>query len=210
MLTVHHLGVSQSDRIVWLCEELGLTYELSRYNRDPETRLAPAEYRALHPAGTAPIITDGDVTLAESGAIIDYLIERYGEGRLKVRPTDPAYSDFLFWYHYAGASFMPRNMMEMVGLGLGGGDAAAMLGERSIASWAMAENRLSKVPYFGGEAFSAADIMMVFALTTMRLFAPRDISAYPNIRAYLQRIGERPAYRAAMEKADPGMPLQLG
>ena len=104
---------------------------------------------------------------------------------------------------------MPRGMMEMVALRTGGPDAGAMLGKSSAASWAMVEERLGEVPYFGGDAFSAADIMMIFALSTMRLFVPRDIAGNSNIRAYLQRIGERPAYRAAMEKADPGMPLQL-
>ena len=167
---------------VWLCEELGIDYALKRYERDPETRMAPAEYRALHPAGTAPVITDDDVTLAESGAIIEYLIERHGRGRLKVPPTDAAYPDYLFWFHYAGASFMPRGMME---LRTGGPDAGAMLGKRSAASWAMVEERLGEVPYFGGDAFSAADIMMMFALSTMRLFVPRDITGKPNIRAYL-------------------------
>jgi glutathione S-transferase len=210
MLTIHHLGVSQSDRIVWLAEELGLAYELKRYERDPQTRMAPAEYRALHPAGTAPVITDGDVTLAESGAIVEYLIEKYGQGRLKLTLSDSAYPDYLFWFHYAGASFMPRGMMEMVALRTGGPEAAVMLGQRSAASWTMAEVQLGKGPYLAGQAFTAADIMLVFALSTMRMFVPRDISGYPNIRAYLQRIGDRPAYRAAMAKADPDLPLQLG
>ena len=209
MLTVHHLGVSQSDRIVWLCEELGIAYELKRYERDPATRMAPAAYRALHPAGTAPIITDGDVTLAESGAIVEYIMEKYGQGRLKLTPNDPGFPDYLFWFHYAGASFMPRGMMEMVALRTGGPEAAAMLGQRSAAAWAMAEERLGKVPYFAGDALTAADIMLVFALSTMRLYTPRDLAPYPNIRAYLQRIGERPAYRAAMAKADPDLPLHL-
>lgn len=209
MLTIHHLGISQSDRIVWLCEELGLAYDLKRYERDPETRMAPEEYRALHPAGTAPVITDGDVVLAESGAIVEYIIEKYGQGRLKLAATDPGFSDYLFWFHYAGASFMPRGMMEMVAMRTGGPEAAAAMGQRSAASWAMAEERLGMVPYLAGEGLSAADIMLVFALSTMRLFSPRDLAPYPHIRAYLQRIGERPAYRAAMAKADPGLPLQL-
>src|SRR6202789_4607210 len=98
MLTVHHLGVSQSERIVWLCEELEIPYELKRYDRDPVTRLAPPEYKALHPLGTAPIITDGDVVLPESGAIIEYIIGKYGKGRLAGAPTPPNFAAALFWF----------------------------------------------------------------------------------------------------------------
>ena len=105
MLTVHHLGVSQSERIVWLCEELGLEYELKLYARDAQTRLAPAEYKALHPIGTAPVITDGDLVLSESGAIMEYIIARYGKGRLALKPSDPGYAQYLYWFHYANASF---------------------------------------------------------------------------------------------------------
>ena len=108
MLTVHHLGVSQSDRIVWLCEELGIPYELVRYERDPATKLAPPEYRALHPIGTAPVITDGDLTLGESGAIIEYVIRKYGNGRLALGPESPHFADYLYWFHFANGSMMPN------------------------------------------------------------------------------------------------------
>jgi len=97
MLTVHPLRRSQSERIVWLCEELRLDYTLKCYVRDPATMLAPAEYRALHPMGTAPVITDGDVMLAESGAIVEYIIARYGDGRLAIPPAHPEFSQYLFW-----------------------------------------------------------------------------------------------------------------
>lgn len=107
MLTVHHLGISQSERIVWLCEELSIPYQLVRYDRDPVTRLAPAEYKALHPFETAPVITDGTVVLSESGAIIEYIVARYGKGRLTVRPDAPNYADYLFWLHFANGSMMP-------------------------------------------------------------------------------------------------------
>ena len=113
MLVVHHLGVSQSDRIVWLCEELGVPYELVRYERDPRTRLAPASYRALTPFGTAPVITDGDLVLGESGAIVEYVIETYGEGRLKIRPGDPSWADYVFWFHFANGSLMPAAVLEL-------------------------------------------------------------------------------------------------
>src|SRR5258708_343255 len=105
MLTVHHLGRSQSERIVWLCEELGLDYELKRYERDPASRLAPPEYKALHPIGTAPVITDGDLVLGESGAIIEYIIAKYGAGRLARQAGHPEFVNYLYWFHYANASF---------------------------------------------------------------------------------------------------------
>src|SRR3954467_7167626 len=101
MLTVHHLGRSQSERIVWLCEELGLRYELKRYERDPATRLAPPEYKALHPVGTAPVITDGDLVLGESGAIIESLLASYGGARLARQAGDPQFASYLYWFHFA-------------------------------------------------------------------------------------------------------------
>ena len=110
MLTVHHLRRSQSERIVWLCEELGLDYVLKCYARDPTTMLAPPEYRALHPMGTAPVITDGDVVLAESGAIVDYIIARYGNGRLARAPDHPDFAQYLFWFHYANGTLQLQMM----------------------------------------------------------------------------------------------------
>src|SRR5580700_1333205 len=114
MLTVHHLSVSQSERIVWLCEELGLQYKLARYARDPKTGLAPPQYRALHPFGTAPVITDGALVLGESGAIIDYINGKYGGGRLSLGPQEPAYADYLFWFHFANGSLMPASMIDLL------------------------------------------------------------------------------------------------
>ena len=211
MLTVHHLGVSQSERIVWLCEELEIPYELVRYERDPVTRAGPAAYRALTPFGTAPVITDGDLVLGESGAIVEYVIAIHGGGRLAVPPGAPNFADYLFWFHFANGSLMPAGMIELVIRMLGVTEAAgtaAILSQRGDRGFAVLEDRLGTVPYLAGE-FSAADIMTVFALTTMRLFAPRDITPYPNILAYLQRIGARPAFRRAMVKADPDMPILL-
>ena len=207
MLTVHHLGVSQSDRIVWLCEELGISYDLVRYDRDQKTRLAPADYRALHPIGTAPVISDGDILLAESAAIIEYIIARHGGGRLAIGKDSPAFADYLFWFYFANGSMMPASMIEMVVSRVGdeAGRMFAGLTDRVERNFAMVEARLGETPYFAGDAFSAADILMLFPLTTMRVFSPRDMSGYPNILAYLQRIGERPAYRRAMAKADPDL-----
>jgi glutathione S-transferase len=208
MLTVHHLGISQSDRAVWLCEELGIDYQLKRYERDPVTRAAPPEYKALHPAGTAPIITDGDLALGESGAILDYIIGRYGNGRLAVTSAHPNFPDYLYWFHFANGSMMPSALIELViTMVTGRPDAPGteQLRKRGDIAFAMVEKRLGEVPYFAGDQFTAADIMMHYPLTSMRRPVPRDISPYPNLLAYLRRIGERPAYQSAMGKADPGL-----
>jgi glutathione S-transferase len=208
MLTVHHLGISQSDRIVWLCEELEIPYEMIKYDRDPETRLAPAAYKALHPAGTAPVITDGDLVLGESGAIIEYIIQKHGGGRLGVTPDKPNYADYLRWLHFSNGSMMPSGMVDMVVSMLGVEDSpiTASLRGRLTTAFAMVEKRLGESAFFAGDAFTAADIIMLFPLTTMRMFAPRDMSLYPNILSYLQRIAARPAYQRAIKKADPDLP----
>ena len=212
MLKVHHLGVSQSDRIVWLCEELAIPYEMVKYDRLP-SGLAPPDYKALHPAGTAPVITDGDTVLGESGAIIDYIIGRHGGGRLSVAADEANFADYLFWFHFANASMLPRSMVVMILAMAGASDAAdprvGAMAARADQAFDMVEARLGVAPYFAGAEFTAADIMMTFGLTTMRMFAKRDLTAYPNIRAYLQRIGARPAYLVAMKKADPDLPLML-
>lgn len=208
MITVHHLGVSQSERIVWLFEELELPYALRIYDRDAATKMAPASYKALHPMGIAPVITDGDLVLGESGAIIDYVVEKYGSGRLKVAANQPNFADYVFWFHFANGTMMPSEMSAVVAAMMSlkeGNPVADMLKDRSERGYGMVEARLGGVPYFAGGEFTAADIMMLFPLTTMRAFAPRELTAYPNLRAYLKRIGERPAYRRAMSKGDPRM-----
>lgn len=209
MLTVHHLGISQSDRIVWLCEELGIAYDLKLYDRDPETRLAPAAYRALTPFGTAPVISDGDLVLGESAAIVDYIIAIHGDGRLAVRPGAANYADYLFWFHFANGSLMPSAMVDMIAGIAGGGGVLDALRTRLDRAYAQIEARLGETPWLAGEEFTAADLLSVFPLTTMRLFAPRDLAPYPNIRAWLQRIGDRPAFQRAMAKADPGFEVPL-
>jgi glutathione S-transferase len=210
MLTVHHLGRSQSERIVWLCEELGLPYDLKVYDRDPVTMLAPPEYKALHPIGAAPVITDGDVVLAESGAIVDYLLARHGGGRgLAPGPSHPDFAEYLYWLHFANGTLQPAmgRMMILARLKLPEDHPvlAAMRGrlERALG---LVEARLGATgAWLAGGAFTAADIMTVFSLTTMRSFFPVDLAPWPNIRAYLARVGARDAYRRAMAKGDPGM-----
>ena len=210
MLVVHHLGVSQSDRIVWLCEELGLPYQLVRYDRTPEGG-GPEDYQALHPYGTAPVLQDGNTLLGESGAIIDYVIAQYGNGSLAVGRDHPDFADYLYWFHFANGTFMASGMM-VLGLLFAGVQVSGDAG-RLTARWErafqLADQRLGETPYFAGDSFSAADIMMHFPLTTMRMFVPYDISGHPNILAYLQRIADRPAFKRARQKADPDMPLNL-
>ncbi len=213
MLTLHHLGRSQSERIVWLCEELGLDYELKRYSRRADNRMAPPEYQALHPMGTAPILTDGDVVLGESGAICDYVIQTHGEGRLAVQRGEPGFADYLYWFHFANGTLQPVILQVWSLERVDPSDKNAplrMARERFSRVFATVEQRLGEVPYLAGEALTAADIMIVFSLTTMRLFNRYDLSAWPNILAYLQRIGARPAYRRAMQKADPDLTPVLG
>lgn len=212
VLTVHHLVKSQSERIVWLCEELGLSYELKHYVRDPVTALAPPELAALHPLGTAPVIGDGDLLLAESGAIVEYIIAKYGQGRLALGADHPDYAHYIFWWHYANGNFQPNMGRNMILRRLNlpaDNPIATRLNGRLLSAFALIEKRLGEVPFLAGENFTAADIMTVFSLTTMRYFMPFDLAPYPNILAYLQRIAGRPAYQRAMQKGDPGMPLLL-
>ena len=212
MLIVHHLGKSQSERIVWLCEELAIPYELKVYDRDPVTRLAPVEYKALHSLGTAPIITDGDIVLAESTAIVEYILAKYGNGSLTVPATDPAFADYLYWFHFANGSLQPSLMRCMV---LSRAEVAddkptmQFAQARRKQALSLIDTQLGKTDYLAGNALTAADIVAVFSLTTMRMFYSFDLSPYPNILAYLQRIGARDAYRRAMKKGDPDMTPML-
>jgi glutathione S-transferase len=206
MITVHHLGTSQSERIVWLCEELGIPYELKTYQREPDGA-APAAYKALHPQGTAPIITDGSLAMAETGAIVEYILARHGRGRLVVDSQAPDFPDYLYWLHFGNGFFVPSAMMGIVASRIAGDNKQAAQGftGRLELAYRLSEERLGHVPYFAGAAFTAADIMMVFPLTTMRAATGRSLGASPNLRAYLKRIGARPAYQQAMRKGDPQM-----
>lgn len=214
MLTVHHLRRSQSERIVWLCEELGLDYELKCYDRNKSDLLAPPAYKALHPMGVAPVITDGDLVLGESGAIVEYLLARHGAGGLARAPADPDFANYLYWLHFANGTLQPimgRHMMlRRIDLPADHPVVASMRNRLQLVL-SQVEARCAEAPYLAGAAFSAADIMSVFSLTTMRSFCPLDLQPYPQIRAYLQdRIGTREGYRRAMQKGDPGMAPMLG
>ena len=212
MLTIHHLGKSQSERIIWLCEELGLPYALKRYNRDPVTQLSPPELKALHPLGAAPVITDGDLVLAESGAIIEYIIAKHGGGRLALGPTHPDFAQYLYWFHFANANLQPnmgRNMfLRRLNLAPDEPTLVSIKG-RLDRVLELVEARLGDSVFLAGHDFTAADIMAVFSLTTMRYFMPIDLGPYAHISAYLRRIGDREAYQRAMHKGDPDMALLL-
>jgi glutathione S-transferase len=220
MLVVHHLENSRSQRILWLLEELGLDYEIKIYKRDPVTSLAPPELVSLHPLGKAPMITDGEVTVAESGAIIEYLVRKYDDGTLGPDP-DPdssAAMAYTYWLHYAEGTFMPLMILALI---IGRIETAPMpFFAKPIAKGIVAKVRngyldvnvkrnldfmemsLSSSPWFCGEKITAADIQMSFAIEAAAVRTNLQ-SDYPQLAAYLKRIQERPAYQAALEKGGP-------
>lgn len=214
MLTVHHLQRSQSDRIVWLCEELGIPYELKTYQRDPQTLMCPPELQALHPTQAAPVIQDTDsdgnvITLAESGAIVEYILTKYGQGKLAVPPTASNYPDYLYFLHFANGYFQPALARYGPTLRSGVEPSASDLGARFTKrgfeqSLKILDEQASKHAWLAGEEFTAADVMNVCSLTTMRVFYPYSLEGYEGILGYLKRVGEREAYRRALEKGDPG------
>lgn len=207
MITVHHLHDSRSERIIWLMEELGLAYKLDFHYRVPMGggRLAPQELAQIHPFGTAPIISDGDITIAESGAIVEYVIQKYAKGRLSMPVNAPEYGEYLFWLHFAEGTLMSQILREFL-LDRIAADpeafAAKRLRERNRMYFKYVDARLAEAPYFAGKDFTAADIMMVFPFTTLQLFKKTDLTPYPNLQAYLTRIAERPAYKKAMRLAN--------
>ncbi|KAF3361339.1 hypothetical protein VdG1_00948 [Verticillium dahliae VDG1] len=202
-LTVHHLVGSQSERVIWLCEELGIDYELKKYERSPI--LAPAELKAKHPLGAAPIIIDGDVTLAESGACIEYICQTYGKGKFIVTPRQETYADYLYWFHFANGTLQPTLMcnlsLKLSGLSDNNGVMKSQLQKQKQLLEFMDE-RLSKVPYLAGSELTAADIMTFVCFTSMRCFFPYDLSGYDNILSYTRRVAQRDGYRRAMQKGD--------
>lgn len=211
VLTVHHLVRSQSERIVWLCEELGLDYELRVYERCPI--LGPPELKKLHASGTAPLITDGDVVLGESGAIAEYILVKYGKGKLVVAPDDKNYAEYLFWLHFANGTLqlsVSRNMfLRMAQVPAENQIMASAVSRREHAVGLMNE-RLKDNEWLAGSKFTAADVMSVVSLTTMRLFMPYSLEPYPNVISYLKRVSMREGYKRAMAKGDPGLEPVLG
>lgn len=210
-ITVYHLQISQSERIIWLCEELGLDYNLKIYSRCP--LFAPPEFKALHPAGSAPVIQDGDLMLAESGACIEYIVHKHSDGSLFLPPSHPEYANFLYWWHWANATLQPNLGRAMSNRAIGLDESSPMFAfgkSRVDGSLKQLDDRLRDNEWLAGKDFTVADIMVVFPLTTMRYFAPYSLKEYGNILAYLERIGKREAYQKAMKKGDPELELVLG
>ena len=205
MITVYHLSASRSERIVWLLEELGLEYKLEIFQREANSA-APPPMKALHALGKAPVIRDGDTVLAESGAIVEYIVQRHGEGRLAVQPQAPEFSRYVYWMHFAEGSLMSLMLMALVLSRVPEASASPVrtrILERMKQMLSFVDAELAGRPYFVGAEFTAADVMMVFPFTTMRQFLEYDISPYANIGAYMKRVESRPAYRKAMLRCSP-------
>lgn len=206
MLTVHHLEVSQSERIVWLCEELGIPYTLRLHQRDPLA--APAAIKSLHPLGAAPIIEDDGLPspLAESAACIDWIIHKHGQGRLALAPDHKDYAQYLYWYHVANGSVFPtmaRWYMLSSALKDDAHPSVKMAASKLDLELAYYDEHLQQNEWLAGTEFTAADVMTVFGFTTMRCFIPLDLSKYEGILGWLKRVAGREAYVRAMEKGDP-------
>lgn len=218
MIIVHHLNNSRSQRVLWLLEELGLDYELRRYERDPATMLAPPELRAVHPLGKSPVITDGDNVLAESGAILEYLVETYGQGRLVPPPGTPERLRYRYWMHYAEGSAMPPLLLKLVfdRIGKARMPFFARPVARAIAAKArdsfiqpqidlhldFMEGELERSTWFAGDAFTAADVQMSFPLEAAAARGGLDVLR-PRLMEYLARIHARPAYQRALARGGP-------
>jgi glutathione S-transferase len=217
MITVHHLNNSRSQRVLWLLEELGLRYEVQHYQRDAKTSLAPPELLKVHPLGKAPVITDSDVTMAETGAIIEYVVERAG-GRLRPAPGTPEHRRYTYWMHFAEGSAMPPLLMALVLRRIRNTKKPFFVAPiaRRIADTvldgfvapnlqrqlAFMESELQSRPWFAGSEFSAADVQMSFPLEAAAARGGLD-ARYPRLTDWLARIHARPAYQAALQRGGP-------
>ncbi len=217
MITVHHLNNSRSQRVLWLLEELELPYEIVRYQRDPKTMLAPPELRAVHPLGKSPVVSDGTRVVAESGAVIEYLVERYGQGRLAPESGSDERLRYRYWLHYAEGSLMPLMLLKLVAAriahapmpffarpvarGIAQNLERTFLGPQVALHLDYIESELGKSRWFVGEAFSAADIQMSFPLEASRMRADFAPARFPRTSEFLANIAARPAYQRAQQKA---------
>ena len=215
MIVVHHLNNSRSQRVLWLLEELGLPYEIKHYQRDAQTLLAPPELRAVHPLGKSPVITDGDTTVAETGAIVEYLLDQYGEGRLRPAAGTPEFLRYRYWLHFAEGSAMPPLLMTLVFNRIANGPMPFFIRPvaRGIADKVMGllvrpnierqfdfmEAELSRSPWFAGQELTGADIMMSFPLEAAAQRAGLDAKR-PKLMAFLKRIHARPAFKQALAR----------
>lgn len=215
MIVVHHLNNSRSQRVLWLLEELDLSYEVKRYQRDAKTMLAPPELRAVHPLGKSPVIRDGEVTLAESGAILEYLVERYGKGRLIPAAGTPERLRYTYWMHFAEGSAMPPLLLKLIfdriekaPMPFFVRPVARAIAQRAKAGFVQPnidrnldfmEGELANSDWFAGAQFSAADVQMSFPLEAAQARGGLDAKR-PRLMSFLARIHARPAYRRAIEK----------
>jgi glutathione S-transferase len=218
MITVHHLNNSRSQRVLWLLEELGLPYEIKKYQRDAQTMLAPPELLKVHPLGKSPVITDGETTLAESGAIIEYLLERYGDGRFVAAAGTPERLRYRYWLHFAEGSAMSPLLLKLiferlkvtkmpffakpVARGIANKVLGTMVDPNLKRQLDFMEAELGRSEWFAGHEFSAADIQMSFPVEASAQRAGLDASR-PKLMAFLKRIHARPAYQRALERGGP-------
>lgn len=213
MIIVHHLNNSRSQRILWMLEELGVDYEVKRYEREPSMQ-APASLRAVHPLGKSPVVVDGDKTLAESGAILEYLSETYGGGRFTPPSGTPERLRYTYFLHYAEGSLMPLLLMKLVfgrlpsrvpflmrpvARAIAGGAEKTLLGPQIANHFAFLEGELAQREWFAGSDFSAADVQMSFPLEAATARAGLG-NRYPRLKSFLDRIHARPAYARALER----------
>ncbi|MEI9930595.1 MAG: glutathione S-transferase family protein [Rhizomicrobium sp.] len=201
MLKVHHLNNSRSQRILWLLEELGTPYEIVFYQRGTPMPFAPPELKAVHPLGKSPVITDGSKTIAESGAIVEYLIDTYGAGKLKPETGTDAYWQYIEWMHYAeGSAMLPLLLALYTGmLGEGGAPLKPRVDSEIANNLSYMENALGSRDFFVGDDLTGADIMLLFPLEA----AGARLDPYLNLVKYRARIHERPAYQRGIEKGGP-------
>jgi glutathione S-transferase len=215
MLVVHHLNNSRSQRVLWLLEELGLPYDLRRYQRNPETLFAPPEQKAVHPLGKSPVVVDGDLTLAESGAIIEYRADRYGEGRLAKPFGSAERVRYTYWLHYAEGSAMTPLLLKLmfdrvagarmpffvkpIVKGVRAKVMEAFIGPNLELHLDYLEGELARAPWFCGDEMTAADVQMSFPLELMVVRAGLD-DRRPKLMDWLRRIHARPAYQRALER----------
>ena len=218
MIIVHHLENSLSQRVLWLLEELGLTYEIVHYKRDATTMLAPPALLAVHPLGKSPVITDGDTTVAETGAIVEYILAQYGDGRLLPAPGTPEALRYRYWLHFAEGSAMPPLLLTLIFDRIANAPMPFFIKPiaRGISSKVMnlmvrpnlkrqldfMESELGRSAWFAGDALTGADIMMSFPLEAAAQRAGLDASR-PKLMAFLKRIHARPAYKLALKRGGP-------
>ncbi|WP_234017108.1 glutathione S-transferase family protein [Nostoc sp. 'Lobaria pulmonaria (5183) cyanobiont'] len=202
MIIVHHLNNSRSQRVLWLLEELGIEYEIKFYERDAKTMMAPESLRQVHPLGKSPVITDADLTIAESGAIIEYIVDRYGNGRLVPASGTPEYLRYKYWLHYAEGSAMPPLVMQLVLSNFGAGDSSVVSGfvaPQIKLHFDYIEGELRKNTWFANNEFTAADIQMSFPLEVVATRS-EEVKNRPKLKEFVERIHGRPAYKRALER----------